>query len=97
MPTSASSALKAPAATAAQSPALKPTKMPTPPNIGVAVSCQRSAVGTATIRRATGDLSRSQIATAEAGSARVATAVVTDVERNETPLARCEDASPAGG
>src|SRR5436309_11557496 len=96
MPTRLSSTWKAPAAAASQSPALKPAKMPTPPSIGVGASCQRSALGRATSRRASGDPRRSQIATAEAGSATIATALVTGAQRNGRPLARCEDATPLG-
>src|SRR3954451_11905142 len=81
MPTRLRSTSKAPAAAASHKPALKPTKMPTPPSIGVASSCQRSALGRATSRRASGDLRRSQIATAVAGSATIATALVTGEQR----------------
>ena len=42
----------APVTTAAATPASRPAKIPTPPNVGVARSCQRSPVGWATSRSA---------------------------------------------
>src|SRR6476659_7886986 len=96
MPTSCGSTSNAPASEASHSPALNPAKMPMPPSIGVGASCQRSRLGRATSRRASGDLRSSQIATAEAGSATIATALLTGSERNGRPLARCEHATPPG-
>ena len=61
----------------AQSPALKPAKMPMPPKLGVGASCQRSAEGTATSRLAAGDRSSAQITAAAAGRATIATVVLT--------------------
>ena len=66
----------APTATAAQSPIVKPAKMPIPPRLGVGAADQRSPVGTFTIRPARGERSRAQITAEAAGSAMIATAVL---------------------
>jgi hypothetical protein len=67
-----------PAATATPAPQSSPAKIPTPPRSGVERVCQRSALGTAARRRATGDSRRTRIVSRLAGSAaRAATATVT--------------------
>ncbi len=66
-------------------------KMPIPPKLGVAESCQRSADGTATRRRVAGDRSSAQITAAVAGKATIATAVLTGAESSRTRLTRCLD------
>src|SRR5581483_8315558 len=77
MPAIAPSTRNAPAAAASQKPALNPAKMPMPPSSGVGVSCQRSAEGTATRRRASGVRRRSQIAPPDAARATTARDVLT--------------------
>ena len=59
----------------ARAPAVSPAKMPIPPSSGVGFSCQRSAEGTATSRRASGVRSSAQIAAAHAGRAAMAASV----------------------
>src|ERR1700686_4233138 len=97
MPTKAVLGSYAPTAAAAQSPALKPTKIPIPPKLGVCVSCQRSADGTAINRLVAGERSSAQMTADAAGRATIATAVLTVSEGNGTPLARCEDATASLG
>ena len=58
-----------PAAIAAAIPAARPRKMPTPPKVGVTCSLQRSPVGWATSRRASGERRSDQITNAATGRA----------------------------
>ena len=54
-------------------PATKPRKMPTPPNVGVACSCQRSPLGWATRRLPIDDRRRIQRTATVTGNAAIAT------------------------
>src|SRR5271154_6001763 len=71
--------------------------MPMPPTLGGGALLQRSPVGTVFSRLAAGEWSRSQITAEAAGSAMIATAVLTDTQGSRTPLAPCEDATAQGG
>ena len=66
-----------PAASATATPATKPAKIPTPPNVGVGCSCQRSSDGTATNRAPIGERRRSQRTATESENAAIATIAFT--------------------
>ena len=63
----------APIASAKRIPPMKPAKMPTPPNVGVGCSCQRSSDGTATRRPPSGERRSIQRTANVTGSAAIAT------------------------
>ena len=70
----------APIATATTVAAAKPAKMPTPPKMGVARSCQRSPDGTATNRAPTEELRSARSTRYEMGRATIAMAALTTWE-----------------
>ncbi len=80
IPSSSSWSCTAPAAIAAPMPAASPRKRPIPPKVGVSCSLQRSPVGWAINRRATGDRSRAQMTKALTGRATAAAAALIDTE-----------------
>ncbi len=67
----------APTATARPTPANSPATMPTPPNVGVVRSCQRSPEGTATSRLPSRVWSRRSSVSAATGRATIVTAALT--------------------
>ena len=78
IPASSHDASTAPTAIASATPAASPQAMPTPPNVGVARSCQRSPVGCATsLDAAEGARRRAQRANAATGRAAIVTAAST--------------------
>src|SRR3954468_22593805 len=77
MPTSSDVSGTVPTATASHSPTLIPKKIAMPPTSGVGCSCQRSALGVATRRVASGDRSNTQTASRTAGKAAIAAAALT--------------------
>ncbi len=100
IPASSQDASTAPTATASAAPAARPAAIPTPPNVGVARSCQRSPVGCATRRRPTdGERRRAQSTKDATGSAATVTAALTAVRVAPAPSAvtpRLRPRWPAG-
>ena len=78
IPASCQVGSRAPTASARRTPAVTPAAMATPPNVGVARSCQRSPLGSATSREATaGARSRAHRASAATGNAAIVTTAST--------------------
>src|SRR3954449_1358828 len=89
MPTSSDVSGIVPTATASHSPTLIPKKIAMPPTSGVGCSCQRSALGVATRRVASGDRNNTQTASRTAGKAAIAAAVLTCGEGRGAVLGLC--------
>src|SRR3954452_20079174 len=89
MPTSSEVSGIAPTATVSQSPTLMPMKIAMPPTSGVGRSCQRSALGAATSRVASGERRSAQTASRTAGKAASAAAVLTCGEGRGAVLGLC--------
>src|SRR3954447_190537 len=89
MPTSSDVSGTVPTATASHSPTLIPKKIAMPPTSGVGCSCQRSALGVATRRVASGDRNNTQTASRTAGKAAIAAAALTCGEGRGAVLGLC--------
>jgi hypothetical protein len=94
MPKSSFVGSRASRASAAPTPATRPAKSPIPPRSGVCRSCQRSPRGSATTRRPSGERISAQVASAEAGSAKVASAAVIRGSKGRPSLLASDDLVP---